>query len=236
MIYVFGYSKGGVGKTTQTVQLGTELERRGRRTLLIDGDPQESLATWASWRKQNPDLPMPTTVRLRAKEVYDQGKPLSEKYDDTIIDVGGHDSLGLRNALLLGERLILPMGITGLDASVLDDFIHLLDEATTFNRGLRVKVLINRVNPHASDEELREFVASRGLSCFRQIVRERRPYQKALTDGLTVEEYKPRTDAAAAIHEMGKLYDEIIEWANDPDGKASEPNPIVGDTAAPENE
>jgi chromosome partitioning protein len=35
--------KGGVGKTTLTVNLGVELARRGLRTLLIDLDPQSSL-------------------------------------------------------------------------------------------------------------------------------------------------------------------------------------------------
>ena len=35
--------KGGVGKTTTTVNLGVGLARQGRRGLLVDGDPQGSL-------------------------------------------------------------------------------------------------------------------------------------------------------------------------------------------------
>jgi len=37
--------KGGVGKTTTTLNLGAELMRRGRRVVLVDADPQASLTT-----------------------------------------------------------------------------------------------------------------------------------------------------------------------------------------------
>ncbi len=35
--------KGGVGKTTSTLAIGTALAERGRRVLIVDLDPQASL-------------------------------------------------------------------------------------------------------------------------------------------------------------------------------------------------
>jgi chromosome partitioning protein len=44
-VLAIGNQKGGVGKTTTTLNLGVELVNRGRTVILVDADPQHSLTT-----------------------------------------------------------------------------------------------------------------------------------------------------------------------------------------------
>lgn len=57
-IYVFVNQKGGVGKTTSAVNIGTYFALEGKRTLLVDFDPQGNLSSGLG-------------VRKPAKTVYD---------------------------------------------------------------------------------------------------------------------------------------------------------------------
>lgn len=47
MILVFASSKGGVGKSTACAAIGTALAMRGDRVLIIDLDPNGTLARWS---------------------------------------------------------------------------------------------------------------------------------------------------------------------------------------------
>ena len=75
----------GVGKTTTTaVHLATMLART-ERTLVIDGDPHASAASWAAWRRE---AHRDTSTCFSGKAILSQGKTRSEGFSHTVVDAG----------------------------------------------------------------------------------------------------------------------------------------------------
>jgi chromosome partitioning protein len=203
-------TKGGVGKTTKACHLATHLALTAP-TLLIDGDPQESAATWAAWRRENPQLSSrasPTTICLRGKAILDEGKILSQKFHDTVVDAGGRDAPGLRNAMLLAELAIVPVGASHLDAAAMTDLLEVVDIAREFNPELRVRVLLTRLDPRTRDAaKMLEFLEENKLEVLQSRVCERVVFRRTIGEGSTVEELGKDP---SAISEMAAFYAEVV--------------------------
>ena len=69
--------KGGVGKTTSTVNLGVGLAQAGNRVLLVDDDPQHSLTISLGIRNADEDLDTTLATAMEA-EIRDESVPWEE--------------------------------------------------------------------------------------------------------------------------------------------------------------
>lgn len=207
-IYAVVNTKGGVGKTTIAVHLATMFAKHGD-TLLIDGDPQGSAASWAAWRRESPDLiPSPTTTCLTGKAVFNEGKALSDGFAHAVVDAGGRDTAGLRSALLLAHRAIIPVGASNLDAAAMTDLLAVVDMARDYNPELDVRVLMNRVDPRTRDTaSMLDFLIEQGLEVMKARVCERVAFRRAIGEGATVQELKRDN---AAIAEIDAFFKEVM--------------------------
>ncbi|EBF9527696.1 ParA family protein [Salmonella enterica subsp. enterica] len=207
MIYAVVNTKGGVGKTTTAVHLATMLSRTGT-ALLIDGDPQASAASWAAWRRDNPAYdPSPTTTCLTGKAIFNEGKALAGGFDNVVVDVGGRDATGLRSALLLAHRAIIPVGASNLDAAAMTDLLEVVELARDYNPELDVKVLLTRVDSRTKDAaDMLEFLTEQNLPVLNSQVCERVAYRRAIGEGATVLEFGKDN---AAIAEIESVFREV---------------------------
>lgn len=207
MIYAVVNTKGGVGKTTTAVHLATMLARQGR-TLLIDGDPQASAASWAAWRRDNPaHSPSPTTTCLAGKAILSEGKQLATGFENVVIDAGGRDSAALRSALLLAQIVIIPIGASNLDAAAMTDLLEVVELSRDYNPTLDVRVLLTRIDPRTKDAaDMLQFLQEQKLRVLPTKVCERVAFRRAIGEGAIVQELGKDQ---AAIAEMEAFFREV---------------------------
>lgn len=207
-IYAVVNTKGGVGKTTAAVHLATMLATTGK-TLLIDGDPQASAASWAVWRREAEHKTSPTTTCLTGKAILSEGKGLAAGFVHTVVDAGGRDSAGLRAALLLANVAIIPVGASNLDAAAMTDLLEIVELAREYNPDLNVRVLLSRVDPRTKDTgDMLEFLTEQKLHVLETRVCERVAYRRAIGEGSIVHEVAKGKDILA-IAEMDSLLKEV---------------------------
>ena len=79
-VIAIGSQKGGVGKTTSTIQLGAELARTGHKVLLIDLDPQGHLAEGLGYNAGDFEVDI-SEVLLRKTPITDIIADISQALD-----------------------------------------------------------------------------------------------------------------------------------------------------------
>ncbi|WP_282287973.1 AAA family ATPase [Pseudomonas sp. PS02302] len=219
-VYAVINGKGGVGKTTTAVHMAAFLSTKGP-TLLIDADPKPTAAVWAAWRRDctilPPEAKSPTTVRLLGRAVYDEGKQLKGSYDYVVVDVGAQDTTSGRNALLLADEAILPIGASDFDTASLEDTTQLIEMVKGFNEHLKVTALATRIDTKTRDaEDLINFLVDSEIKVFTNMVCERKAYRKATGLGMAVWELPSRYEGKkvrdkVAAEEILKVLNEVVQ-------------------------
>jgi chromosome partitioning protein len=154
MIIAIVQTKGGVGKTTLTVNLAVERVIRGKRdVLLVDADDQATASDFTALRTEKLGQAGYTAIQLTGNAVRSQVLSMKKKFDDILIDTGGRDSQALRAALTVAEIALIPFQPRSFDVWALDKIAALVEEARGFNPGLRAFALINCADASGPDND-----------------------------------------------------------------------------------
>ena len=212
MIVLIGGEKGGTGKTTLATNLAAMRVLAGHDVLLIDSDPQSSANYWVQMRDELLIQPRVACVQKLGKGLAIEVKNLALRYQDIIIDAGGRDSVELRSALVVVDKVYIPIQPSQFDIWTLTAMNNLVETAQGFNPNLQAKVIISRVSTNPSVQEsveTRKLLADfPHLGSLDLIIKDRIAYRKAAKEGMAVNELKPKE--AKASEEMTALYNEIF--------------------------
>ena len=108
--------KGGSGKSTTSVILGTELAQAGAEVTLLDCDPNRSITLWAGRRQ----LPSRITVlsNIGESEIVRTIKQQDNDGRIVIVDLEGVASRLVSRAISQADLVLTPMRATTLDATI----------------------------------------------------------------------------------------------------------------------
>jgi chromosome partitioning protein len=215
MILTVGGEKGGPGKSTIATTLAAMRATAGRQVVLVNADAQPTAVRWSDARRTVDGVAQVTTVTLRGKQIHADISDLAKRYDDVVIDTGGHDSVELRAALVKSDRLLMPLRPSHFDVWTIEKMAEIVGQAQAINPDLAAMVVMNQV-PAVSRDRLRsemEAVMSE-WPMFRlldTVLIFRAAYGAAGGEGLTVQEIQPR-DGKAAV-EAAFLFKEVFAGA-----------------------
>ena len=203
MIVSFLNQKGGVGKTTLSINVAACFAKAGRRVLLIDADKQGSASTWAGLREETPFQ----VVSLARANMARDALKMAADYDVAVIDGPPHAEEIARSCIAASDFVALPIEPSGLSTWASDLTVKQVREAQDFKPGLKCGFVVSRkIGNTVIGREIRVMAAEAGIAILSAEIEQRVAFAESITMVQTIFEW---TGEGAAAREIEALVSEI---------------------------
>lgn len=153
-VIVAANPKGGSGKSTTCIVIGTTLAAQGATVRVIDADPQRTLALWAEGNSTYREIVVTPSASEDLTEFIDR---LQTEFQFVLIDVQGTANQEMVAAMSRADLVLIPMQAKTADAQVATRAIKLLrTQESLFKRKIPHAVVFTRTNTAIKTREEKE--------------------------------------------------------------------------------
>lgn len=133
--------KGGVGKTTLSVNLAAALAARKLRVLVVDADPQGSALDWVAARGK--DAPF-AVIGMSKPILHLELTKMAKDYDTILIDCPPRVYDVAKSAVMASDAVLIPVLPSQFDVWAAEETVKLLQECAAYKKQLKAAFVINR--------------------------------------------------------------------------------------------
>jgi chromosome partitioning protein len=204
--------KGGVGKSTIVGNLAAEFAAMGLSVVVLDADPQHSLAAWAAQGEGMLSRCVEKVKGGNAEALRAKARSAERAADIVLIDTPPGMPETAYQAALVADLLLLPCGPSPLDLFSVKEALSLALKARAERRSKRPrirfvpsKVLMNTNLGRGLSSSLEEMGKKVLPPIGQRIVA-----AEAVTSGLTVREYAPNSVSRMEFQALAKAVHKIV--------------------------
>ncbi len=211
--------KGGAGKSTTALVLGTTLGMHGVTVSLVDCDPNRPILAWSKGGSKSQIKVLGEVTETEIVNVIDAERT-SRQF--VIVDLEGTASRMVSRAMTRSDLVLIPMQASAVDAAQAARAVGLVrEEEQVMRREIPFRVLLTRTSPQIptkNEKLIIDELRAAGVPMLKNHLNQRTAFQSMFTYKRSLDELDPALvnglDQAKA--NAYRLSEEVIDLVRDP--------------------
>ncbi len=202
--------KGGVSKSTLSVNIGAALSKLDRSVVVIDADPQGSINDWAAIRDEDSEPPF-TVLAAARKTINRDIDSLQGNHEDCIIDTHGRAEAITLSAVAAADLVLVPISPSSYDLWAAEQTLERMDPIRAVYSDIKIAYVVCKAVVGSSlEREVIAVIREMDGQLLKTVIHQRVAFQRC-ADGKTIFELiaeKAQLEIMSLTKEILKLMKE----------------------------